>query len=304
MKSLAVEGISVRFGAVRALDRVRIAMEPGQVTMLAGPNGSGKSTLLGVLLGLVRPDSGAMQIDGEARRPDRRFRQHLGYLPEAVAFAPNLNGRQILRFFARARGVDVASIDAVLERVRLTESADRAVRGYSRGMLQRLGIAVATLADPELLVLDEPTGGLDQAGLAVLWEILTEWQAQGRFVLMASHDLVLMERRVNQVVMLASGRVCASGSPGELRQATDLPVRVHFEICATGEPVDSFVEEIRRFGPSSLDRNGKRITAETSTDRLLELLEIPRRESRVVDGVRVEEPGFDVVYDSLLKESS
>lgn len=302
MRHVSLRDISVRFGSLQALDHVSLELEPGRVTMLAGPNGSGKTTLMGVLLGLVRPRNGDMRIDGERRRPDQAFRAQLGYLPEAVAFAPNLSARQVLRFFAQARGARPGRVEEALERVRLSDSARRAVRGFSRGMLQRLGVATAILAEPDLLVLDEPTGGLDQAGLTVLSEIIDEWSSGGRFVLIASHDLVLMERRVHDIIMLSSGKVCASGSPVELRRRADLPVRVHFEISQSGPPVDAFVAELQRLDLPALHRNGRSVIAETRAEGLLALLETQGR--GVVDSLRVEEPGFDAIYDAILAEET
>src|SRR5690606_1751880 len=107
-----------------------------------------------------------------------------------------------------------------------TAAADRAVRGYSRGMRQRLGLGVALLSEPELLVLDEPTGGLDQEGLGVLWSVLDEWRAAGRTVVMSTHDVASVERRADEVVVLQAGRVRAHGSPDALRRSSALPVRV------------------------------------------------------------------------------
>ena len=301
MRALSLEGITVRFGAVEALRDVDLAMDPGRVVMLAGPNGCGKSTLMGVLLGLVRPDGGRMVVDGAVTRPDERFRTRLGYLPEAVAFAPNLNARQILGFFARARGVPGARVDEALARVRLDDASRRAVRGFSRGMLQRLGVAVATIAEPELLVLDEPTGGLDQAGLAVLSEIIAEYRERGRFVLLASHDLAIMETRVDHVVMMSDGRVHAAGSPADLRRRVDLPVRVHFEI-SDPEAMDPFVSALEGRAPAGLRRNGRSVVAETTPEKLMGILEIPSGLEHAVASVRVVEPGFDAVYDAVLRE--
>ena len=304
MKSLNLRDVSIRFGEVQALDRVGLSLEPGQVTLLAGPNGSGKSTLMAVLLGLARPDTGELRVDGERRRPDVAFRRHLGYLPEAVAFSPNLTANQVLRFFASARGASRDRIDEVLDIVRLTAHAGRAVRGFSRGMLQRLGIAVAVLHEPDVLVLDEPTGALDQAGLGVLWNLLEEWRRRDRFVLCASHDLVLMERRVDQVVMLADGRLRAAGTPQELRSTANLPVRVHFELRSANESAESFLGLLEEFRPSAIRREGRQIIAETPRHRLLDILELPHRNGRVLGDVRIEEPGFDEVYDSILEGGS
>ena len=291
--------VSVRFGSVQALDSVGLQLSQGQATLLAGPNGSGKSTLMGVLLGLVRPNAGSLEIDGRTARSGRSLKERIGYLPEAAAFAPNLSGRQVLQFFARARGVGRSRLEEVLETVRLTEAASRAVRGYSRGMLQRLGIAVAVLAEPELLILDEPTGGLDQAGLSVLWAILDEWHERNRMVLMASHDLVLMERRVDQVVMLSGGLVVASGSPVDLRRRAMLPIRVHFDMAPTSRNSE-LIGEIGRISRVSTTSDTGLVT-EVEPDGLLALLALQPRFNGAVTGIRIEEPGFDAIYQSTLE---
>jgi len=301
MKSISLRDVSVRFGSVQALDEVSVDLVPGEVTMLAGPNGSGKSTLMGVLLGLVRPNSGGVVLDGEENRTGRWLKERLGYLPEAVAFAPNLSGYQVLRFFAAARGVDTARIGAVLENVQLADAASRAVRGYSRGMIQRLGLAVAVLSEPQLLVLDEPTGGLDQAGISVLWRIIEEQKERGGTILMASHDLVLMEKRVHQVVMLAGGKLRAKGTPEELRARTMLPLRVHFSLDPAYPTVDRFLEAIENLGDCVPQQNGLKVVTEIAPDRLLALLSLQPKFNGTVAGIRIEEPGFDAVYESVLK---
>jgi len=222
-----VEDLAVRFGNVRALGGVSLTFQPGEVSVLAGPNGAGKSTLMSVILGLVRPDGGRVVAnDRTVANPSHdallSFRARLGYLPEAVAFSENLTGRQVLRFFAMARGVGRERIEAVLERVGLAHAAGRSVSGYSRGMRQRLGLGVAILHSPDLLILDEPTGGLDQQGIAVLWEVLEEWRAAGRSVVLSTHELATIERRADRMFVLVDGRLEASGTPDELRTQSGL----------------------------------------------------------------------------------
>ena len=241
---LDIQQVAVRFGAVRALGGVDLSLHTGQVTVMAGPNGSGKSTLMSVILGLIRPDEGRILADERVVTDPRHLtatwlRERLGYLPEAPAFSDTLSGRQTMRFFASARGLSRARVEVVLERVGLAHAASRAVGGYSRGMRQRLGLGCAILHSPELLVLDEPTGGLDQQGLAVLWEVLDEWRSEGRVVLLSSHELALIERRADRVVVLVDGKVVASGTPAELREASSLPAEVRI-----GPALDEIYEEL------------------------------------------------------------
>jgi len=298
---LRAEGVSVRLGAVRALDDVRLALDGGRVTMLVGPNGAGKSTLIKVLLGLVRPDAGRFEVDGSRLAIDRAWKARIGYLPEAVAFSENLSGRQVLRFFARARGVPAARADEVLERIGLAGAGRRAIRGYSRGMRQRLGLGVAIVSEPELLVLDEPTSGLDQQGLGVLWSLLDEWRARGRMVLVSSHDLAMMERRIDAVCVLRGGRVLAQGSPDALRRDAKLPHRVRLDVSgAPAERVGALCDALATWGRGRIERGEDVVDVEVAAADLLELLAIQGRFAGVVGGLRVEEPTLDLVYASLV----
>ena len=301
MRSIAARGVFVRFGAVDALDDVSIELEAGKSAMLVGPNGAGKSTLLKVLLGLVRPDHGAFEIDGQRTRVDNGWKRRIGYLPEAVAFSENLSGQAQLRFFARARGVSTRQADRVLERVGLAAAKRRAVRGYSRGMRQRLGLAVAILTEPELLILDEPTAGLDQEGLGVLWSVLEEWRDTGRIVLVSTHDLALMERRVDEMCVLRAGRVLAHGSAEDLRRAAKLPHRVWFDVDeADPGRVRLLCEAMTKWGKGDVQLRNGRVRVDVAPETILELMEIQSGFPGAVRGLRVEEPTLDVVYDKLL----
>lgn len=302
MRMIELADVAVRFGSVRALDGVSLNLRAGAVTCLAGPNGAGKSTLTRVLLGLVRPERGGLQVDGTARVVDNAFKSALGYLPEAVAFSENLSGRQVLRFFASARGVARRRVDEVLETVGLAQAARRAVRGYSRGMRQRLGLGLAILAEPTLLILDEPTSGLDQEGLSLLWRLIAEWRRAQRIVLMSSHELTLVEPRVDELYLLRAGRVCAAGAPARLREQAALPVRVTF---ALGEPAPAsdFEAHLRRLDACrAVRREGDDLQVRVAPTDLLATVDLHRLHPEAVRGVRVEEPGLDLVYEHLLDE--
>jgi len=301
VKSLQARGITVRFGRIPALDDVSLALGSGRTTMLVGPNGAGKSTLIKVLLGLVRPDFGVFEADGRAIAIDREWKTRIGYLPEAVAFSENLTGTQVLRFFARARAVELRRVDEVLEQVGLTQAGRRAIRGYSRGMRQRLGLGVAILASPELLVLDEPTSGLDQEGLGVLWSVIEQWRESGRMVLVSTHDLALMERRVDDICVLQAGRVRAHRTPDVLRRSAQVPHRIWLEIGDAAETrVELLCQAVRKWGKGSIERRDDRILVELAPNEVLELVGIQAGFPGVVAGLRVEEPTLDAVYDKLL----
>ncbi|MDJ0790237.1 MAG: ABC transporter ATP-binding protein [Myxococcota bacterium] len=301
MRGVEVRGASVRLGNVQALDDVSLSVEPGRAVMLVGPNGAGKSTLLKVLLGLVRPDFAVFEWSGRASRVDAQWKMRIGYLPEAVAFSENLSGLQLLRFFASARGVPRSRVGPVLERVGLSAAARRAIRGYSRGMRQRLGLGVAILSEPDLLVLDEPTAGLDQEGLGVLWSVIAEWRESGRMVLATTHDLALMERRMDEICVMREGRVLARGSAEDLRRSARLPHRIWLDVeGAPDARVELLCDAMRKWGKGRIERVGSRILAEVPADETLALVEIQSGFRGVVAGIRVEEPSLDVVYERLV----
>jgi Cu-processing system ATP-binding protein len=296
-----VRGVSVRLGRVQALDDVALSLAAGRATMLVGPNGAGKSTLIRVILGLVRADQAVFEVDGAQAAVDRDWKGRIGYLPEAVAFSENLNGRQVLKFFAHARGVSVTRVAEVLERVGLTEAARTAIRGYSRGMRQRLGLGVSILSQPDLLILDEPTSGLDQQGLTVLWSIIREWRESGRMVLASTHDLALMERRVDEVCVLQNGRVRAHGTTEDLRRAAGLPHRIWLLVgSASDARVDLLCSALSQWGAGRVDRSEDRVLVEVPPNEIIDVMRIQGGFAGVVEGIRVEEPTLDLVYDELL----
>lgn len=305
MKRLELRDVAITFGRLRALRGLDLALEGGKVTLLAGPNGAGKSTLIRVLLGLVRPDRGRIVLDGREVRVDRAFKSELGYLPESVAFSESLSGREVLGFFAYARGVARPRIAVALERVGLTAAADRPVRDYSRGMRQRLGLGVAILSEPSLLVLDEPSGGLDQDGLSLLWSVLDEWRRAGRIVLMASHEIALLETRVDDVCLLADGGLVAHGTPSELRRRAQLPLRVQMRLDQNGHAADAraLFSAMRDAHPSApFVQHDAELEVEVGQSELLPLLDLGARHPGAVRDLRVKEPPFDEVYRRLLTQ--
>lgn len=302
MKELQLQNISVRFGQVQALTGVSASMQAGETLLLAGPNGAGKSTLIQVLLGLIKPHGGRVLVDGRVQGIDKAFKRRIAYLPESVAFSDNLSGRGVLRFFASARGVPKTRVEAALDRVGLAHAASRPVRGYSRGMRQRLGLAVVILAEPELLLLDEPTGGLDQEGITVLTSILQEWREAGRMVLVSSHDLTLFERKVDRICLLRQGSVQALDTPAGLRESAFwLPVRVTFGLAESGTASDALVREVSTLEDGHIvSASDDALVVDMVPRALRDLLGVQARHHTVVRSVRVEEPGMDAIYESLL----
>jgi len=204
---IEVEQLSKAFGAVRAVDRVSFTVSPGTVTGFLGPNGAGKTTTLRMVLGLVTPDAGTAYIDGKPYADLTEPVGKVGAAMEASSFHPGRSGRDHLRVMASAGSLPSARADEVLELVGLTETGRRRVGTYSTGMRQRLALAGALLGDPQVLVLDEPSNGLDPEGIAWLRGFLRHLAGRGRTVLVSSHVLAEVQQTVDEVVIIARGRL-------------------------------------------------------------------------------------------------
>ena len=232
--AVQIEHVRKSYGAQRALDDVSLALAPGACTVLVGHNGAGKSTLIKLMLGLIQPDAGSVQVlgcraDGRAAAQARR---HVGYLPETVALYPSLTGTETMAFYARLKGVSTAGNAALLERVGIGDAAQRRVGGYSKGMRQRLALAQALLGEPRLLLLDEPTSGLDPASRALFYEIVAELRAKGVAILLSTHALAELERQADRVIVLRHGHKIGDGTLADLQRGSALPVRVRVTLAA------------------------------------------------------------------------
>ena len=205
------KALGKRFGSVQAVDDLTFTVAAGRVTGFLGPNGAGKSTTLRMLLGLIRPHRGMATFAGRRYGELAHPSAHVGAVLEHASFHPGRTGRNHLRVLAAAGGHPVERVDDVLDQVDLTAAAERCVKGYSMGMRQRLGIAAALLGDPEVLILDEPTNGLDPPGIRWVRELVRAQAGRGRAVLISSHLLSEVAQSVDDVVVIAEGRLRASG---------------------------------------------------------------------------------------------
>jgi ABC-2 type transport system ATP-binding protein len=222
MAIIEAAGLTKRYGQVLAVDRLSFTVEPGQVVGFLGPNGAGKTTTLRMLLGLVRPDGGSATINGHAYGELSGPLGQVGAVLEASSFHPGRTARNHLRIQALVAGIDAARIDVVLDLVGLTDAADRRVHGFSLGMRQRLGLATALLADPEVLILDEPTNGLDPEGVRWLRDLIRGLAAEGTAVLVSSHILAEVAQSVDSVIIINHGRVVTQAPIAELTATSRL----------------------------------------------------------------------------------
>src|SRR5215212_8503338 len=213
---ITVTGLSKRYGDRTVVDGVSFTVEPGTVTGFLGPNGAGKTTTMRMITGLVPPSAGTALVDGRPYAAVPNPGSVMGTLLDAGAVHPGRTGRTHLRLLADAIGVPAGRVDEVLELVGLSDAGGRRIRGYSLGMRQRLGIAGALLADPPVLMFDEPANGLDPEGIRWMRGLLRSHAARGGTVLLSSHLLGEVQHTVDRLVVIDSGRIVADGSITDL----------------------------------------------------------------------------------------
>ena len=241
-------GLRKRYGGRAAVDGVSFTVARGEVVGLLGPNGAGKTSVIKILLGLVRPDAGEVLLLGRPAQ-DPLARARVGYLPELFRYQPWLTAAEVVALHVRLSGarIDRAEQEECLALVGLAERAGDRVGGFSKGMQQRLGLAVALVARPELVVLDEPTSALDPVGRVDVRDVVLALRARGVAVLLNSHLIGEVERVCDRVVILDRGRVAASGTLAELLGQHEL--RLHLEgVTAAAERRLAAVGELRRAG--------------------------------------------------------
>jgi ABC-2 type transport system ATP-binding protein len=219
MHVLTMTNVTKRYGRKKVVDDLSITVEPGRVTGFLGPNGAGKSTSMKILLDLVLADRGSAAIGGTRYRDLQDPLRVVGAVLESNAFHPARSGRNHLRVLADGAGVPQGRVDELLELVELSSDADRKVGGYSLGMRQRLGLAVALLGDPPVLVLDEPGNGLDPGGMRWLRDLLRSRAADGHTVFVSSHLLAEMEHLADDLVVIDKGALVTTGTVSNLLMA-------------------------------------------------------------------------------------
>jgi ABC-2 type transport system ATP-binding protein len=224
---LEISNLIKKFGDVTAVNNVNLRVCKGQVFGFLGPNGAGKTTTIGMILGLIHPSNGRIELFGELISPSQtRPLQKVGALVGHPSLIPYLSGRENLRLVAKLSAeTSGEQIDEVLELVSMTEAANRTVKGYSTGMKQRIGLASALMHKPDLVILDEPTNGLDPAGMREIRQIILNLAQNGTTVFLSSHLLHEVEQVCDEIAVLNKGQIVAQGSVAELlsqSEETDL----------------------------------------------------------------------------------
>ncbi len=228
MSCFQLENVSYRYARTPVLQGIDLRLEPGEILGLFGHNGAGKTTSIKLILGLMQPGQGQVSVLGGAAG-DPRVTRHIGYLPENVMFYPQLTGREILSHFARLKGASLAQVPELLGQVGLADAMNARVKTYSKGMRQRLGLAQALLGKPKLLMLDEPTVGLDPVATADLYRLLRRLRDDGTGIVLCSHVLPGVEPYIDRAAILTEGALKAVGDLPSLRRQANMAVTLTLE---------------------------------------------------------------------------
>jgi len=294
-----ISHVTKRYGAVDGVRDISFALQPGQTVALVGHNGAGKTTLIKLMLGLLRPNEGNIRVLGEdPAAGSTEARRKLGYLPESVSFNTALTGREVLAFYARLKAEPVDCTGPLLDRVGLAKAADRRIGTYSKGMRQRLGLAQALIGSPRLLLLDEPTTGLDPGLRMEFYEIIGELRARGTTVVLSSHVLTELEERTERVIIISRSRLVADGTLDELRRIAKLPARIRFSVTQGGTEK---LREVMGAAATTGTFKGHRAAFDVTPAQKIEVLRRAAAAGDLIDDIDVIPPSLDELYAHFLR---
>jgi len=300
---IEAHGLTKSFGDVRALEGLDLVAESGQVTALLGPNGAGKTTFVSAVATLLRPDSGEIRVAGiDACAEPKRVREIIGLAGQYASVEPAMTGTENLRMVARLFGLSrrdaAAASETVLERLDLVDAGDRLVRNYSGGMRRRLDLGASLVGRPQLLLLDEPTTGLDPRGRMDLWSAIQNLVADGTDVLLTTQYLEEADQLARQIVIIDHGRVITAGTPDELKDRAGANV-IEVRPRSAGDlpAVEATLARIGCETPHT-DMDSQRVSArvEGGGDELRDVVRLLDEQGIAVHDVGLRRPSLDEVF--------
>lgn len=291
---IELRNVGKYYDSVTALSDLSLTIDQGEIVGLLGHNGAGKTTTIKLILGVIAPSRGDITVLGHSprARQTNNLRMQWGYLPESVSFYEQLTGREVLEYFARLKRIGRVRCEELLTQFALSQAADRRVKTYSKGMRQRLGLAQAMLSSPRLLLLDEPTVGLDPIATRDFFTTLDQLRQQGTTIVLSSHVLPGIEQHVDRVAILGSGTLHAWGSLPELRRDAALPLKIR----ARGNwPEGVPASLLQNHGITAWEQIDNHLLISVPLERKLEVLRMLLADEHIED-VEVQSPSLEALY--------
>jgi ABC-2 type transport system ATP-binding protein len=304
--TIEATGVTKRFGRTRALDGLDLVAEPGQVVAVLGPNGAGKTTFVRAVATLLRPDGGSLRVGGhDVRREPEAVRRMIGLAGQFAAVEPAMTGREnlemVARLFGRDRRSARAAAEAVLGQLDLLDAADKLVRTYSGGMRRKVDLGASLVGQPRLLLLDEPTTGLDPRSRIELWDAIRSLVESGTDVLLTTQYLDEADHLATHIVIVDHGRAVASGTPTELKRrvggsVVEVRVRNRGDLARVAAAV-----ALLDHGEAKVDEATRlvSVSVEPGTDRLMAAIRSVEAAGVAIDDIALRQPKLDEVFLSL-----
>ncbi len=307
--TIHAQGLAKRFGKTQALDGLHLVADPGRVTAVLGPNGAGKSTLVRAIATLLRPDAGTLRVLGhDVVRESEQVRRLIGLAGQFAAVEPAMTGREnlemVARLYGRSRGEARSGATRVLEQLDLVEPADRLARTYSGGMRRRLDLGASLVGEPRLLLLDEPTTGLDPRSRIELWDAIRTLVEAGTDVLLTTQYLDEADQLAGQIVIVDHGRTIAEGTPAELkRQVGGNVIEVHAQ---RRDQLPAIAEALARLdhGRAQIDEATRSVTVGSDGDGLGAAVGALDAAGVEVDDIALRRPTLDEVFLALTGDTA
>ncbi len=301
MAIVEIKELTKKYGELTAVDNLNLTIEEGEIFSLLGPNGAGKTTTIKAMLGLIMPTVGKIKIHGyDVMSEGKKARKYVGYLPEMTAFYDNLTGMQTLEFYAELRGEDKSICIELLKEMGLENDAQRKVGEYSKGMIQRLGLAQAMIGNLPLLVLDEPTAGLDPRGSWQIRRKIKELNNNGTTVFLSSHILSEVQEVSNRVAILHHGKLLALDTIENLSKKLELQPRLQIKL---ENPSSQLLEKVMKI---------KGVRDAKLTEDTIEVICSPKAKTDIINGIeksggkiidfRTAEPSLEEVFLKFTEE--
>ncbi|PKH03223.1 copper ABC transporter ATP-binding protein [Psychromonas sp. MB-3u-54] len=288
---ILLEQVNKNYQQLAALQNINLKLAAGEVLGLFGHNGAGKTTMMKLILGIVKAGSGKVSVFGVDPQNKKAWssRKKIGYLPENVSFYDQLTGFEVLTYFARLKSADKKQVPQLLEKVGLSFAENRPVKTYSKGMRQRLGLAQAFLGDPKLLLLDEPTVGLDPTATKEFYNSVDQLKSNGASIILCSHILPGIEQHIDRAMILSGGKSVALGTLSTLRNIAQLPVLIKTQ------GIDDALQQNKNLAGFMIDQNHLQVPESEKINVIRELMSFKK-----LTDLQVETPTLAQIYQYFL----